>query len=158
MKCDISYCFCFKSNVSKPFVHVMNRFGITKSQICMVGDRLDTDILFGQNGGCKTLLVLSGNIFHLSSPVFKCLHNADKLIVTYVFSSLQGWPLFQCFRALITKYNLISTQTRYPISYHSRLQLCDELYQPFSQENYHPWTGWCMRTGSSIAFIICLVK
>lgn len=41
-----------------------NRFGITKSQICMVGDRLDTDILFGQNGGCKTLLVLSG---------YKCL-------------------------------------------------------------------------------------
>lgn len=38
-----------------------NRFGITKSQICMVGDRLDTDILFGQNGGCKTLLVLSGD-------------------------------------------------------------------------------------------------
>lgn len=36
------------------------RFGILKSQICMVGDRLDTDILFGQNGGCKTLLVLSG--------------------------------------------------------------------------------------------------
>lgn len=37
-----------------------DRFGIQKSQICMVGDRLDTDILFGQNGGCKTLLVLSG--------------------------------------------------------------------------------------------------
>lgn len=27
------------------------RFGILKSQICMVGDRLDTDILFSQNGG-----------------------------------------------------------------------------------------------------------
>lgn len=36
------------------------RFNIKTSQICMVGDRLDTDILFGQNGGCATLLVLSG--------------------------------------------------------------------------------------------------
>ncbi|CAH8277194.1 unnamed protein product [Arabidopsis lyrata] len=36
----------------------------------MVGDRLDTDILFGQNGGCKTLLVLSGvtSISMLESP------------------------------------------------------------------------------------------
>ncbi|KAJ8557512.1 hypothetical protein K7X08_003137 [Anisodus acutangulus] len=40
--------------------YVANEFKIQKSQICMVGDRLDTDILFGQNGGCKTLLVLSG--------------------------------------------------------------------------------------------------
>ncbi|KZV29443.1 hypothetical protein F511_28399 [Dorcoceras hygrometricum] len=50
--------------VGKPSTFMMdylaNEFGITKSQICMVGDRLDTDILFGQNGGCKTLLVLSG--------------------------------------------------------------------------------------------------
>ncbi|GFZ14343.1 2-phosphoglycolate phosphatase 1 [Actinidia rufa] len=50
--------------VGKPSTFMMdylaNKFGILKSQICMVGDRLDTDILFGQNGGCKTLLVLSG--------------------------------------------------------------------------------------------------
>ncbi|XP_021893692.1 phosphoglycolate phosphatase 1B, chloroplastic-like isoform X2 [Carica papaya] len=47
-----------------------DRFGILKSQICMVGDRLDTDILFGQNGGCKTLLVLSGvtSLSMLQSP------------------------------------------------------------------------------------------
>jgi len=51
-------------NVDSPntnYYDANNRFGILKSQICMVGDRLDTDILFGQNGGCKTLLVLSGN-------------------------------------------------------------------------------------------------
>lgn len=29
-------------------------------QICMVGDRLDTDILFGKNGGLTTMLCLSG--------------------------------------------------------------------------------------------------
>ncbi|KAK6144938.1 hypothetical protein DH2020_021758 [Rehmannia glutinosa] len=50
--------------VGKPSTFMMdylaNKFNISKSQICMVGDRLDTDILFGQNGGCKTLLVLSG--------------------------------------------------------------------------------------------------
>lgn len=54
--------------VGKPSTFMMDflskKFGITKSQICMVGDRLDTDILFGQNGGCKTLLVLSGVTTH----------------------------------------------------------------------------------------------
>ena len=60
--------------VGKPSTFMMdylaNKFGILKSQICMVGDRLDTDILFGQNGGCKTLLVLSGvtNLPMLQSP------------------------------------------------------------------------------------------
>ena len=39
---------------------VAQRFGLDKSEICMIGDRLDTDILFGQNGGLKTLLVLTG--------------------------------------------------------------------------------------------------
>merc|ERR1719460_191462 len=39
---------------------VAQRFGLNKSEICMIGDRLDTDILFGQNGGLKTLLVLTG--------------------------------------------------------------------------------------------------
>ncbi|GAB2302716.1 Phosphoglycolate phosphatase 2 [Dionaea muscipula] len=51
--------------VGKPSTFLMEfllkKFGITTtSRMCMVGDRLDTDILFGQNAGCKTLLVLSG--------------------------------------------------------------------------------------------------
>ncbi|CAA3021075.1 phosphoglycolate phosphatase 1B, chloroplastic-like [Olea europaea subsp. europaea] len=64
--------------VGKPSTFMMdylaNKFSISKSQICMVGDRLDTDILFGQNGGCKTLLVLSG-VTSLSM-----LQNPDNLI------------------------------------------------------------------------------
>ncbi|KAG2499340.1 hypothetical protein HYH03_002916 [Edaphochlamys debaryana] len=34
--------------------------GLKPDQICMVGDRLDTDIMFGKNGGLTTSLVLSG--------------------------------------------------------------------------------------------------
>nr|XP_011460066.1 PREDICTED: phosphoglycolate phosphatase 2 isoform X1 [Fragaria vesca subsp. vesca] len=50
--------------VGKPSTFLMDfllkKFDISCSKMCMVGDRLDTDILFGQNAGCKTLLVLSG--------------------------------------------------------------------------------------------------
>ena len=40
--------------------NIANAFGMERKQICMVGDRLDTDILFGQDGGLSTMLVLSG--------------------------------------------------------------------------------------------------
>jgi phosphoglycolate phosphatase len=40
--------------------HICRTFGISEQEICMVGDRLDTDIAFGQAGGVLTLLVLSG--------------------------------------------------------------------------------------------------
>ncbi|CAO2823564.1 unnamed protein product [Amaranthus hypochondriacus] len=50
--------------VGKPSTFMMDfllkKFQIDTSRMCMVGDRLDTDILFGQGAGCKTLLVLSG--------------------------------------------------------------------------------------------------
>lgn len=36
------------------------KFDLSPSQICMVGDRLDTDIQFGLQGGLSTALVLSG--------------------------------------------------------------------------------------------------
>ncbi|KVI01134.1 phosphoglycolate phosphatase 2 [Cynara cardunculus var. scolymus] len=50
--------------VGKPSTFLMDflqkKYNIPTSKMCMVGDRLDTDILFGQNAGCTTLLVLSG--------------------------------------------------------------------------------------------------
>ncbi|KAJ0946849.1 putative phosphoglycolate phosphatase [Helianthus annuus] len=50
--------------VGKPSTFLMDflqkQYKIPTDKMCMVGDRLDTDILFGQNAGCKTLLVLSG--------------------------------------------------------------------------------------------------
>lgn len=40
--------------------YLCNKLGLDKSRICMVGDRLDTDILFGTDNGLQSLLVLSG--------------------------------------------------------------------------------------------------
>jgi phosphoglycolate phosphatase len=40
--------------------NIASTFNLQRSQICMVGDRLDTDIMFGKNGGLTTCLVLSG--------------------------------------------------------------------------------------------------
>ena len=40
--------------------YLESKFGIDRSRICMVGDRLDTDVLFGTDNGLKSVLVLSG--------------------------------------------------------------------------------------------------
>lgn len=40
--------------------YLCEKLGLERSKICMVGDRLDTDILFGTDNGLKSLLVLSG--------------------------------------------------------------------------------------------------
>jgi phosphoglycolate/pyridoxal phosphate phosphatase family enzyme len=40
--------------------YIVEKYGCERGRICMVGDRLDTDILFGQNNGLQTCLTLSG--------------------------------------------------------------------------------------------------
>ena len=40
--------------------YMCNKFNLDRDRICMVGDRLDTDILFGKDNGIKTCLTLSG--------------------------------------------------------------------------------------------------
>ena len=58
--------------VGKPaefmLANIAEAFGMERHQICMVGDRLDTDILFGQDGGLSTMLVLSGAYIHSDTP------------------------------------------------------------------------------------------
>ena len=39
---------------------VARTFGVPAARTCMVGDRMHTDIRFGNRNGMKTLLVLSG--------------------------------------------------------------------------------------------------
>jgi len=40
--------------------YIVEKYGCDRDRICMVGDRLDTDILFGQNNGLLSCLTLSG--------------------------------------------------------------------------------------------------
>jgi 4-nitrophenyl phosphatase/phosphoglycolate phosphatase len=40
--------------------YLCDKLSLDRNRICMVGDRLDTDILFGNDNGLKSLLVLSG--------------------------------------------------------------------------------------------------
>ncbi len=70
------------SNVLKEnlLVFLFYRFQISCSKMCMVGDRLDTDILFGKNAGCKTLLVFSGKWFSLHSMLSSC-NNGGLLVI-----------------------------------------------------------------------------
>ena len=40
--------------------YLESKYGVDRKRICMVGDRLDTDVLFGTDNGLMSLLVLSG--------------------------------------------------------------------------------------------------
>ncbi|KAL7575823.1 hypothetical protein ACA910_003147 [Epithemia clementina (nom. ined.)] len=40
--------------------YLEKKYGMDRSRICMVGDRLDTDVLFGKDNGLQSVLVLSG--------------------------------------------------------------------------------------------------
>ena len=40
--------------------YIVDKYGYERSKICMVGDRLDTDIVFGLDNGMQTVLTLSG--------------------------------------------------------------------------------------------------
>lgn len=39
---------------------ICNKYGVPRNKCAIIGDRLDTDILWGAKHGCKTILVLTG--------------------------------------------------------------------------------------------------
>jgi phosphoglycolate/pyridoxal phosphate phosphatase family enzyme len=53
--------------------YLVGKYGYDKRRMCMVGDRLDTDILFGLNNGLQTVLTLSG--VTSEKQVFSAEHN-----------------------------------------------------------------------------------
>lgn len=40
--------------------YLMGKYQLQRHRVCMVGDRLDTDVLFGRDHGLRTVLTLSG--------------------------------------------------------------------------------------------------
>lgn len=68
--------------------HIVSKYGKDRARICMVGDRLDTDILFGKNNGLQTVLTLSG------VTTEKALFSADNTIIPdyYVDSIKDFFP------------------------------------------------------------------
>lgn len=82
--------------LGKPSVEIMDcikaKFQFNPKRACMVGDRLDTDMLFGAQGGLGTLLVLSGvstedSISPENKPVVQPEYYAEKLGSLYEIMS-----------------------------------------------------------------------
>ena len=72
--------------LAKRFFLRVHRFGLEKSRTIMVGDRLDTDIKFGVQGGIDTLMVLTGK----STPSSVELSIVAKRILTFFNLSFAG--------------------------------------------------------------------
>lgn len=63
--------------------YICDKFGVKRERICMVGDRLDTDVLFGNNNGMKSCLVLSG-----VTSEKKLLNPKNKIVPDYYCDSI----------------------------------------------------------------------
>jgi 4-nitrophenyl phosphatase/phosphoglycolate phosphatase len=65
---------------------IVSKYGKDRSRICMVGDRLDTDIVFGASNGLHTVLTLSG------VTTEKALFSADnEIIPDYYVNSIKDF-------------------------------------------------------------------
>ncbi|CAM9387265.1 unnamed protein product [Discosporangium mesarthrocarpum] len=63
--------------------YLVEKYGVERGRICMVGDRLDTDVLFGSNNGLMSILTLSG----VTSET-KLLSEENKIAPDYYVDSI----------------------------------------------------------------------
>lgn len=63
--------------------YIVDKYKIERSRICMVGDRLDTDVLFGLDNGLESVLTLSG-----VTTKEKLLSEENKIQPTYFVESI----------------------------------------------------------------------
>ncbi|ORX59141.1 2-phosphoglycolate phosphatase [Piromyces finnis] len=79
--------------LGKPTANMINcisqKFNLDLKRACMVGDRLDTDMVFGKNNNITTLLVLTG----VTSE--EALLNQDKIIPDYYIEGLNSFNQIQ---------------------------------------------------------------
>lgn len=66
--------------------YIVEKYAVDKARICMVGDRLDTDVLFGTNNGLKTVLTLSG-----VTKVEKLLSDENQIIPDFYVDSIKDF-------------------------------------------------------------------
>jgi phosphoglycolate/pyridoxal phosphate phosphatase family enzyme len=63
--------------------YIVQKYSLRKERMVMVGDRLDTDILFGEKNGLKTILTLSG-----VTSKEKVFHSENKILPDYYVNSI----------------------------------------------------------------------
>jgi phosphoglycolate/pyridoxal phosphate phosphatase family enzyme len=63
--------------------YIVDKYKMERSRICMVGDRLDTDIVFGTDNGLQTILTLSG-----VTTESKLLSDSNKIRPEYYVDSI----------------------------------------------------------------------
>ncbi|CAJ0960999.1 unnamed protein product, partial [Mesorhabditis belari] len=73
---------------SASFNYICRRWKINPSKTMMIGDRMNTDILFGRKHGMKTLLVLSG--CHQLEDIRLAVHRSLPSLIPDLFSSSLG--------------------------------------------------------------------
>jgi len=99
--------------IGKPYQLLFNLVqethpSINKERTCMVGDRLDTDILFGMNNGIKSILVYTG-----ISTREEVRSESNSIIPTFDIESISNLKIFYENKKILNSINIKTLETWY---------------------------------------------